>query len=82
MSVIVNKTISGSFEAAALQGEVNASANIVPSCLSISSNGTSVDFEFAAATFSYLLFLVYLFQKPNQMLNHLFFYNLVLLSYN
>lgn len=49
MTVIVNKTKSGSVDLRTLQAEINANAAIVPSCISISKSGIDLLLEFAAA---------------------------------
>ena len=49
MSTIVNKTKADAYKAGELQKEINASALIVPSCLSITGSGTALAIEFAVA---------------------------------
>ena len=49
MSVIVNKTAPGAYKIGSLQGEINSDPAIVPSCLSVTATGQSLDIEFAAA---------------------------------
>ncbi len=48
MSTFVNKTKSGVYSIGELQREINASALIVPSCLSITGSDTDLILEFAA----------------------------------
>lgn len=49
MSVIVNKTKNEPYKASTIVGEINASPDVVPSCLSITAVGTNLDLEFAVA---------------------------------
>ena len=49
MSVNVNKVKSEPYKATTIVGEINASSDIVPSCLSITAVGDDLTLEFAAA---------------------------------
>lgn len=46
---IYNKTKTGGYKLNELQTEINADSTIVPSCTSITGNGTAIDLDFAAA---------------------------------